>query len=126
MINPEPGFMLMDRMHSRVYKITDVDRSKYHRDELPWHAFNLFGETYDGKYRLDDLNASGMSDLDIYDDNSQYPDRWVILEPLQVLEYAKHVTEVALSYDGPTEVAKGIQRQLCLQAIWLLQWFAED
>lgn len=121
MINPEPGFMLMDRKYSRVYKITEVERSKCHRDEVPWHAFNIFGETYDGKHRLDDHNTSGMSDLDIYDDNSQYPDRWVILEPLQVLEHAFNVTRQACQCSNSDE-----KRQLCLQAIWLLQWFAED
>ncbi len=106
--------MILDRKTSVVWKVEVSEQRWIPYDDSDGGEYEL--------HRLECVDYSGypivIEDEDLHDDETRY----VELEPLQVLEMAKHVTEQACSASG-----KGYQRYLCLKAIWLLQWFsAED
>ncbi len=114
---PDAGSMILDRKTSTCWKVEVSERNYVHDSgDMGEELIHLECVGYDGTFLT-------IEDEDLHDDETRY----VELEPLQVLEMAKHLTEQACSYNGDTLVAKRIQRELCLKAIWLLQWFsAED
>ncbi len=112
---PDAGAMILDRKTSTCWKV-EVSERRWLDEESDAYRISLECVGYDGA-------SLDINEDDLHDDETRY----VELEPLQVLEMAKHLTEQACSYNGDTLVAKRIQRELCLKAIWLLQWFsAED
>ncbi len=117
---PDTGAMIMDRKTSTCWKVEVSERRWF-----PVQAeAGIFIDEFQA-IRLECVGYNGvdliLEDEDLHDDETRY----VELEPLQVLEMAKHKTEQALSCSS-VHLAK-TQRLLCLEAIWLLQWFsAED
>lgn len=107
---PEVGSMILDRKTSLCY-IVEVSESHWvYEDFVEWQCVTISAVGYDGVWK--DI---GTMDFDME------PSRYAFLEPLQVLEMAKHITEQACS-----EKSDVIQRQLCLRAIWMLQWFSSE
>ncbi len=111
---PDAGAMILDRKTSECWKV-EVSEQRW----IPYDDSD--GGEYE-THRLECVGYNGvdmiLEDEDLHDDETRY----VELEPLQVLEMAKHLTEQACSSSD-----NGYQRYLCLKAIWLLQWFsAED
>ena len=107
---PEVGSMILDRKTSLCYIVEVSESHTVYEDFEEWESVTISAVGYDGVWK----------DIDTAEFFTE-GDRYANLEPLQVLEIAKHVTEQACS-----EKSLPIQRQLCLRAIWLLQWFSAD
>ncbi len=106
---PDAGAMILDRVTSTCWKV-EVSERRWLDEESDAYQIRMECVGYDG-------TSLNIEDEDLHDDETRY----VELEPLQVLEMAKHLTEQACASNGK------VQRELCLKAIWLLQWFsAED
>ena len=106
---PEVGSMILDRKTSLCWKVAVSERFTHYEGFEEWESMSIECVGYDGSYHT-------LDDSDLFSG-----ERYVFLEPMQVLDVAKCVTEQALSCKD----AK-IQRELCLKAIWLLQWFEKE
>ncbi len=119
---PDAGAMILDRKTSTCWKV-EVSERRWLDEESDAYRISLECVTHNGA-------SLDINEDDLHDDETRY----VELEPLQVLEMAKHLTEQACSLSLPMHPAhpqvigprKEVQRQMCLKAIWLLQWFSAD
>ncbi len=105
---PDAGAMILDRKTSTCWKV-EVSERHYVYDE---------GDNEYEVHHLECVNYRG--DTIVIEDEDLRDDEPVELEPLQVLEQARYLTSIACSTQGK------IQREMCLKAIWLLQWFSAD
>ncbi len=106
---PDAGAMILDRKTSTCWKV-EVSERRWLNEDSDAYQVRMECVGYNGVELI-------LEDEDVHDDETRY----VELEPLQVLEHARFLTGMACSCTGKP------QRELCLKAIWLLQWFsAED